>query len=144
MNLQQIVMQFNGVVSQFYMVVSTVCTIKGSVCINLTRYDAGPDFSNASTCTQFLPCVTESLVASGKGHCAIFAHQNQSDIFVYDEATHECQVCSLSIASNQGSTIAGSQIAYIRGIFEAVCIQWQTWTLNLRLFCGYSRTFGCS
>ena len=121
-NVLHIKMQFNGRVSQFYMLMISVCAIKGVFCINLTRYDAGPDFSRDSTCTQYLPCVTESLVAHGKGHCALLAQQNHSDIFIYDEATTECQVCPLSVASNPGSNLTGSQIAYIRGECEVVLI----------------------
>ena len=84
----------------------------------MTRYDAGPDFSYAPTCTQFLQCVTESFMVRGKARCAFLAQQKESDIFVYDETTAECQVCLLSIASTLGSTIPGRHIAYIKGQYK--------------------------
>ena len=91
---------------------------------NMTRYDAGPDFSYAPSCTQFLSCVTECFMVRGKAHCAFLAKQRESGVFVYKKTTAECQVCPLSIASIPGSTIPGSHNAYIEGQCKAI--------LNLR------------
>ena len=90
------------------------CVVESQFTGHMARYD-GPDFSHAPTCTQFLPCVTVRFEAHGKWHCALMAQWQQSDIFVYDVETTECQLCPLSIATDKGSTIPGPHIAFVRG-----------------------------
>ena len=93
---------------------------------NMTRYDR-LDFSYNPNCTQFLPCVTVSFGVRGKWQCGLMAQRQQSDIFVYDMATTTCQLCPLSIATDRGSTIPGSHIAYVRGQYRTLnaSIRWQ-------------------
>ena len=136
-NLRQIKMQISGLISYVYIVMVIMRAFKNIYCVHVTRFDAGPDFSYAPTCTQLLPCVTQSLVVRGKGHCALLAQQKQSDIFTYNETNTECQVCLLSAASSFGSTLAGSQIVYIKGRLKS-----HKWHYILGFFCCPG-TFGC-